>query len=759
MVGSTVSGRTRNLRVWSLRAAAVIVAGILTVPPFAEAGVGAAWADVPDAASQVSIDDIEATPSAPPPDDSAGEDEPTPTPTPTPTVTPLPTPAPDPGPSDPPTEPGSDADEVTEGGSSPEVEPAPEPDTEAGSGERLTAPLALIDPVVPTASRVAGDDRYLTSVAASQAAFPSGADTVLVVAGTASVDGAVAASMAASLAAPLLYVQAGSIPAAISAELRRLQPSSIIVIGGAGVVSDAVVGWLGSLAPDVRRFGGADRYETSRLALTGRGVTFDTVYVSGGVNLIDTPLASVTAAATDRGALLVNGTAPLDSATVTALRTAGAQSVAIVGGAGSVSTAFQTALSSAGFAVTRLAAADRYAQSVLMAKQRGGDRGVRAITANPATDPDVAVATALAAVTRQPLYYAIEKCMPDIVASHLSAIGLPVTGVGGVYWLEAPVLAGEACSAVRATLQGRLNSAIRATMASYPGTFSVTVRQIGGLGEVTHVGGGTRREPASMLKIFAAWAAYKRIEEGRATLSTRLPSGVPLGTCIRVMLHVSDNYCHTDIAHWIGISQLNSMIRGAGFVNTTYGSVPRGTSVLYAGNRSTSNDLSLLVQKLSTASILSKRNSDAILSIMRSQIWRSRIASGIPPGVGQASKPGALWIASGLLQGDTAIVYGKRYTYAISIIGDDGPPQAALRALSRTVYEHFHGPFGTAASYPAKQMMTTKPVGLRSSPGGTVVVTVPAGTAVQVLDAQRDWYQLQYGSRKLWVYVTGLRNR
>ena len=144
---------------------------------------------------------------------------------------------------------------------------------------------------------------------------------------------------------------------------------------------------------------------------------------------------------------------------------------------------------------------------------------------------------------------------------------------------------------------------------------------------------------------------------------------------------------------------------------------------------------------------------------MRSQIWRSRIASGIPPGVGQASKPGALWIASGLLQGDTAIVTGKRYTYALSIIGDNGPSQAALRAISRTVYQHFHGSFTKAASYPTQQMTTTKPVGLRSSPGGSVVVTVRGGTHVQVLDAQREWYQLQYGSRKLWVYFTGLRNR
>lgn len=632
---------------------------------------------------------------------------------------------------------------------------------EPSSSARTLAPLAVAtvaEPTVPTAARVAGSDRFATSIAASKAAFPSGASTVLVVNGLAPVDGTIAASMAAQLGAPLLYVRADSVPAVVGTELARLAPQSIVVVGGAGVVNEAVLTQLRTVAADVRRFGGANRYETSRSALTGRGGTFATVYVAGGANLIDAPLASVTAAATDGAALLVNGTSALDEATVAALRTVGVRSVVIVGGVGTVSAAYEAALRSSGFTVARRAAKDRYAQTVLMAAERPAP-AARAIVANPATTADVAVATALAAVTRQALYYSTEKCVPDVVSAHLAGIRAPITGVGGVYWLEAPVLANAGCAAVKSNLQSQLNSAIRSTMSRYAGTYSVTVRQLGGLGEVTHVDGGTRREPASMLKIFAAWAAYKRIELGHATTSTVLPSGVPLGTCIRIMIHVSDNYCHTDIAHWIGIPRLNAMIRDAGFVNTFYGSVPLGTSVLYAGNRSTSNDLSLLMSKLSGGSILSKRYVDALFSVMGIQIGRSRIASGIPPVARQVSKPGALWVASGLLQGDTAIVYGTRYTYALSIIGDEAPPTEAFRAISRTVYEHFHGPFGAAASYPREQMTTTKPVGLRSSAGGTVVVTVPAGTNVEQLDSIRDWYIVQYGSRKLWVYFTGLRNR
>jgi len=645
---------------------------------------------------------------------------------------------------------------------SPTPEPPPAPD-EAEEAEEAVSPstdtlAAAIAPTIPTSVRLSGADRFATSIAASRAAFPSGAGTVLIVNAAASVDATVAAGMAASLEAPLLYVQTSSVPSAVLTELRRLAPTSIVVVGGTAVVADAALVQLRSVAADVRRFGGADRYETSRLALLRDGATADTVYLAGGANLIDAPLASVAAATTGRGAMLVNGLAPLDAATLAALREVDATSLVIVGGLGTVTAAFESSLRAGGFTVSRRAGADRNAQSVLLARERTSTVA-RAIVVNSTAAPDVAVAAALAAATRQPLLYAIEKCVPDAVSGYIDQLGVSVTAIGGTSVLEAPVLANESCTVVRARLQASLNAAIRSTIARYPGTYSVTVHQIGGLGEVTHVSGGTRREPASMMKIFAAWAAYKRVEEGRATLSTPLPSGVTLGTCIQIMIHVSDNYCHTDIAHWIGIPQLNAMIRGAGFTNTLYGTVPRGTSVLYAGNRTTTNDLAWMMQRLANRSILSKPYADALISHMRSQIWRSRIASGIPPGTQQASKPGALWIASGLMQGDTAIVNGARYSYVISIIGDDGPPQAALRAISRTVYTHFHGSFGAAATYPVQQMVTRTASLLRSSPGGPVVATIPAGRLIQVHDAQRVWYQVQYGSRKLWVYYTGLRNR
>ncbi|WP_137844348.1 serine hydrolase [Microbacterium sp. 2FI] len=620
--------------------------------------------------------------------------------------------------------------------------------------------VAPVTVPLPKASRITtGTDAYAAAVGASRSLFPLGTDTVVITSGPYPIFAAVGAAVASDSGAALLHVGVTSVPAIVLEELRRLAPSRIIVAGGPAYVSDAVIATLRGVTPQVSRIGGATLYETARAAFSAATAPADTVFIAGAKTTDDAPLAAVAAAAAGKRSLVVSGHAlALDAATVDALRGAGTVRVVVVQSTSPLTAAYLQALRTAGFSVSVVGSTDRLAAAALAMRETPPGRTANVIV-NPAKPQDVAVAAGVAAAVRQPLYYALPECMPDASASAIAAAGGRLIVVGSSTSVSSSVASNTSCSTVKASREAALTSAIRATAAKYAGSFTVTVRQIGGLHEVAQVNGGARREPASMMKIFAAWAAYKRVEQGRATLSTRLPSGVPLETCIRVMIHVSDNYCHTDIVHWIGISTINDMIRGAGFTNTYYGSVPRGTSVLYAGNRSSTNDMAWMMQRLANRSVLSPAYSDRLINHMRSQIWRSRIASGIPPGVPQASKPGALWIASGLLQADTAIVNGPNYSYIVSIIGDDGPSKAALRAISRTVYSHFNGSFGTAASYPVKQMVTTKPVGLRSSPAGTVVTTVAGGTAVEVLDGNREWYQVKWGSRKLWVYYTGLRNR
>ncbi|GAB2842288.1 hypothetical protein GCM10027024_16530 [Microbacterium insulae] len=722
-----------------LRAAACAAALALVIPMITDVSAARAVVD-DDPASATSADTAQDSSAA---TDESAEPDPTSStdPTPSPDATATPTPAPTP------TAPAADEAEPVEP-AAPSLRAAPEA-------------VTLAQVPVPSVQRInAGADTFAASVLASQALFPSGADTVVLVNGSYPIFASAAAPLIAERGASLLYVQAAAIPATVLTELRRLAPSSIVVVGGPGYVSDAVMSAARTVAPTVSRIGGSSLYETSRLVFAQVSGASDTVYIAGGKTNYDAPLAAVMARATGKKTLIVNGhSAPLDAATVDLLRSAGTQRVVIVRSlAAAMAPAYEPALRSAGFATSRLAHIDPPTLSMIVAADAGASRQVSMLV-NKDRPAHVGIAAAAAAALGQPLYYPRSECVQDNMAAQIAAAGVRLLPVGDTAALAPAVATNTTCTVVTRRLQTDLHNAITSTMSRYSGTYSVTVLELNGLGQGTNVGGGIRREPASMMKIFAAWAAYKRIEQGAASTSTRLPSGLTIGTCISLMIHVSDNYCHTDIVHWIGISNINAMIRGAGLTNTYYGSVPRGTSVLYAGNRSTSNDLALLMRKLHSGSILSKPHVDALFKVMGMQIGRSRIASGIPVGVKQVTKPGALWVASGLMQGDTGIVYGPKSTFVISIVGDNHPPKEAFQAITRTVYQHFHGAFGAAASYPREQMTTTKPVGLRSSANGPVVVVVPGGTNVEQLDSIRDWYLVQYGSRKLWVYYSGLRNR
>src|SRR5690606_29178228 len=66
---------------------------------------------------------------------------------------------------------------------------------------------------------------------------------------------------AAKLGAPLLLTPTASVPAAVSAEIKRLSPAQIFVVGGESVVSKRALTQLSAIAP-AKRLSGADRYTT-----------------------------------------------------------------------------------------------------------------------------------------------------------------------------------------------------------------------------------------------------------------------------------------------------------------------------------------------------------------------------------------------------------------------------------------------------------------------------------------------------------------
>ena len=139
----------------------------------------------------------------------------------------------------------------------------------------------------------------------------------------------------------------GALDPATIVELTRLQPVKIIVLGGTGAVSSAV---LTSLVPyatshAVVRYAGATRFSTAAaISANTFSPGVPVAYVANAYNFPDA-LAGAAAAGTVKGpVLLASSTGALDPATIAELTRLQPAKIVVLGGAGVVSDAVLNAL-------------------------------------------------------------------------------------------------------------------------------------------------------------------------------------------------------------------------------------------------------------------------------------------------------------------------------------------------------------------------------------------------------------------------------
>ncbi|WP_432564872.1 cell wall-binding repeat-containing protein [Kineococcus sp. SYSU DK003] len=122
-------------------------------------------------------------------------------------------------------------------------------------------------------SRIKGEDRFETAANLSKAWYPlvdasTGNDlpvsNVVIATGWNYPDALAGSAAAAHETSPLLLVDRDQIPASVVAELQRLQPQNITVVGGTERVSDTVLAQLQTFTSGtVARVAGSDRYQTA----------------------------------------------------------------------------------------------------------------------------------------------------------------------------------------------------------------------------------------------------------------------------------------------------------------------------------------------------------------------------------------------------------------------------------------------------------------------------------------------------------------
>ena len=247
-----------------------------------------------------------------------------------------------------------------------------------GAGAEPAAPLAGV-------VRLAGEDRYSTSVAQARAVHPE-QRTVVVVSGEdgASADGLVAAPLAVQREAPILLSRGDRLPDPVVQEVQRRSATTAYIVGGTSVLQPAVERQLRDLGvADVVRIAGADRYATAaQVALeVGRGGSGDGVAVlasgeSGA--MVDALAVGGPAGATDRPVLLTRSDGAPE-ATLAALQALAPRTVVVVGGTAVVSDrAAAGVLARLGLptgSLVRIAGADRYATAAAVATAWAGSVG------------------------------------------------------------------------------------------------------------------------------------------------------------------------------------------------------------------------------------------------------------------------------------------------------------------------------------------------------------------------------------------------
>lgn len=305
------------------------------------------------------------------------------------------------------------------------------PDASYGQG-RLDAARALT--VAAKMRRAAGADRYGTAVALSQLAFPNGAPNVYLASGRTFADALPTGALSGLQPGPILLTDSCSLPASTAAELARLKPKALYVIGGQLAVCDAVAQAAAQASgASATRVAGGDRYATdAAVAELGWPGTTGTVYVTTGVNFPD-GLTGAARAALDGAPLLLTDTCSLPPPIQQTIARLAPKAVKLLGGTMSICPAVQTAIAAAapGAQVTRIAGATRVDTGELVA-QDGWKTSPSFVVASADNFPDALAAGAFAALDKLPLLIN-DACQADPgLAQEVTALGATsMTVVGG----------------------------------------------------------------------------------------------------------------------------------------------------------------------------------------------------------------------------------------------------------------------------------------------------------------------------------------
>jgi len=223
----------------------------------------------------------------------------------------------------------------------------------------------------------------------------------------------------------VLLVTRDDVPAVTTAELERLAPRRLVLLGGTDAVSAEVQRRLADVAP-VERLGGPDRFATAALVSQE---TFpdgaDVAYVATGAAFPDA-LAGSAAAAAEGGPVLLVTRDSVPQETEQELARLEPSRVVVLGGPDAVSEATADQLAAATRAdIVRRAGADRYETAAeVSAALFTPEATTVAFLATGRVFPDALTAVPAAAASGAPILLVEPDGLPSATAEELRRLGL-----------------------------------------------------------------------------------------------------------------------------------------------------------------------------------------------------------------------------------------------------------------------------------------------------------------------------------------------
>lgn len=311
--------------------------------------------------------------------------------------------------------------------------------------------------------RVAGNDRYATSVAVSQEVFPDPIEyspgIVYIVSGSSFADALSAAPLAGMAGGVLLLTASTALPPAVETELRRLRPENIVIVGGTGVISTSVENRVRAIGSswgllELWRVAGENRYETSRRLVEhannerGAGFYGRPVFLATGTDFPDALSAAAAGSVARIPVILTGGIneSNLAPETVALLDSLRPSRLYVAGGWATVNPmAMNQYAWPRLIPVTRFAGTDRYETSRLINAVFFSDSDV-AVVASGTQFPDALAAGPLSAALGAPLVLTPPSCVQAELARDLARRGTDLAVlVGGSGALSARVAAMSSC--------------------------------------------------------------------------------------------------------------------------------------------------------------------------------------------------------------------------------------------------------------------------------------------------------------------------